>query len=249
MVNVGINENVILTKAEVSTENNKVSLSLSFREGGDITKTANPFAQLQSGEEVDTGNTLDKTVKMWPPLPPKDTKPDGTTPKTHAEQVKEASDAMGEIQNSLLQIMKCYTTSDKIKFNMFAGMDNIINAENYESRIIQEEILVRAFNNLVDQFAEQVKPFLDKEEFPLRLLLVRQKKKHYPEIRRRFVKDQPFVEIGTITKEQSKLKFTEFEIKAGLDKPEYLTQADADAPDDVDSAFNTEGNGVFGGQS
>lgn len=238
MINVGINENVILTKAEVSTENNKVSLSLYFREGGDETKSAaNPFAALQSGEEVETGNGSDKGIKMWPPLVPMADKTDGTM-KTVGEKSKEAGDALAEVQNALIQIMSCYTTKDKFKFNMFKGMDNMINADNYETKIVEEEVIHKAFHNLATQFVEFATPFFDNEDFPVRLLLVRQKKKHWPEIRRRFVKDNPFIESASIPKAQSKLAFTKYEKDNGFDKPEYVTQADADAPaEDAENVF------------
>jgi len=224
MMTVGINENLILSKAELFTETN-VYLALSFRERSG--EALSDFAQLTSGGEVDTGNPMDLAQKLWCPKAPKDTKQNGDT-KTKAEKVKEARDGLGEIQNTLVGFLKCYTTTDKIKLNPFKGMEDVISEANYEEKIVEEYVLHKAFINLCTQFIEQVQPFLNKDEFPIRLLLLRQKDKHFLELRRRFIKDNPIVEPMSIPRAQTKLKFTKREIENGQDKMEYLTQSDAD---------------------
>lgn len=226
MVQVGINENLVLSKAGVTNENGKISLDLYLREKG-TASNLNDFEQLSSGVEVDTGNAAQRAIKVWCPLPPKDDKTDGTN-KSVAEKVKESRDNLAEFQNLLLQFMKCFTTTDKIKFNMFAGMDSVISPENYESQIVKEEIINQAFLNLANQFVEQSAQFVDKDELALRVLLVRQKTKMWPEFRRRFIKDNPVVEPASIPLAQSKLKFTKYEKDNSLDKAENLTQDDAD---------------------
>lgn len=243
MVSVGINENVILANAAVSTENDKTSLSLTFREKGNAATSSNPFDQLAGDGVVDTGAGSGTIIRIWPPLAPlKETK-DGKS-KSAAEMSKEATDILGERKNSLIQILSCFTTSDKIKFNMFAGMDGMITQENYEQKIIEEVVIKQCFLNIANQFVAQITPFLDKEDCAVRLLLVRQsKEKHYAQFRERFVRDNPFIESAIIPKDQSKLKFTKYELDKGLNDGTPVAQAQADstqeeAPAEVANIFN-----------
>ncbi len=242
MVSVGINENVILQDAVVSTENDKVSLILTFKEQGSTTGTSNPFEQLAGDGAVDTGSN-GTNIRIWPPLTPLKETRDGKA-KSMVEMAKETTDILGERKNSLIQILSCFTTSDKIKFNMFAGMDGMITQENYEQKIIEETVIKQCFLNIANQFVAQITPFLDKEDCAVRLLLVRQsKEKHYAQLRERFVRDNPFIESALIPKNQSKLKFTKYELEKGLNDGTPIAQSQADntpdaAPSDLINIFN-----------
>jgi hypothetical protein len=240
-VSVGINENVLLSGAEVKTDNNKTSLQLSFVEKGNVAKELDAFDQLAGDGVVDTGSGGGTVIRMWPPLPPLAETKEGTK-KSQADLVKETLDALGERKNSLHQILSCFTTTDQIKFNMFAGMDSITR-ENREQMIITEPVIKQCFINLANQFVAQVTPFLGKDDCAVRLLLVRQsKEKHYAQFRERFVRDNPFIELALIPKEQSKLKFTKYELDKGLNDGTPIAQAAADtltevAPESVTNIF------------
>lgn len=247
MVNVGINENVIISNAELLTDNDKASLAITFREKDAPKIEGDIFDQLSGEGEVATGNSKDgTTIRMWPPLKPLPDTKDGQT-KSASEMAKEAADALGERKNALLQILSVFMTSDKIKFNMFAGMETLITREKFESNIVKEEVIKSAFINMANQFLAMIAPHLDKEDSPVRLLLVRQSKtKHYAAFRERYVKDNPFIESAHIPKDASKLKWTAYEIKEKLNDPTPVAQAAADAtteqaPVDVANIFGEGG--------
>ena len=242
MIGVGINENVVLSKADVITDADKISLGLSFREKGEVKQTLDAFAQLAGDGAVDTGNGLGTVIRMWPPLPPLDDKKDGSK-KSIAEKSKEAQDNLGEVKNILIQILSCYTTTDKIKFSMFAGMDSVITRETLDVKIIDKDVIKSVFTNLANQFVAQVTPFLDKDDCAVRLLLVRQsKEKHYAAFRNRFINQNPIIELMAIPKESSKLKFTPYEIGQGLDQAGAVAKPDAGgvtaAPANVATMFD-----------
>jgi hypothetical protein len=216
-IGVGINEDVVLSKAEVLVDNDKISLGLSFREKGQVKQEADAFAQLAGDGAVDTGNGLGTVIRVWPPLSPLPTTTKNVA-KTVAEMSKESQDNLGEVKNILIQILSCFTTTDKIKFSMFQGMEGITR-ENIDVKIVDKEVIKAAFTNLANQFVAQVTPFLDKDDCAVRLLLVRQsKEKHYAAFRNRFIIQNPIIELMAIPKDASKLKFTPYEIEKGLDK-------------------------------
>ena len=231
MVGVGINENVIIMSAVRKTEDDKNSLVFEFRDGNSPkATTSDPFDQLAGDTVVDTGSGGGNTIRMWPPLPPLATTKDGAA-KTQADMAKEASDALGELKNSLIQILSCYTTTENIKFNMFQGMDGVITRDNYSEKITEKAVLDACFVNLADQFVNQMQPFFDKEDCMVRLLLVRQsKEKHYASFRTKYVRDNPFIELGIVPKASSALKFTKYELTQGLNDGTPTASKAADAP-------------------
>lgn len=239
MIQVGINK-VVIQKVELGS-GDKLSLIITLKQIGEVKKSI--FEQLESDGEVETG-LESNSIRIWPPMVPLTTTKDNK-PKTVGEMAKEAADAVAELKNTMIQILSCFTTSDKIKFNLFAGLG--LEPESYESMIISEEVLHGIFKNAATQFIEQITPFLDDDELGVRLLLVRQnKKKHYPSIRSRFVKSYPFIEPLLIPDEASKLKFTDYEIKEGLNDgtPLSLDTADNTGEDAVET--ETQLKNVFG---
>lgn len=231
MVGVGINENVVLSKAEVITEADKVSLSIVFREVAEAKSELSAFDQLAGAGTVETGSgNVGTTIRVWPPLAPLPTTKEGAA-KTLGTLAKESADNLGEIKNILFSILSCYMTSDKIVFSMFSGMESVITPETYEAKIADPLIIKAAFTNLANQFTAMVTPFLDKNDCGVRLLLVRQsKEKHYATFRNRFVLQNPFIESAAIPKDASKIKFNAYELKNGLDKGDPIAQSTADAP-------------------
>lgn len=242
MLQVGINENVVLSGAEVTTADDKLSLILTFRDKGDVNSGDDPYAQLAGDGMVSRGKG--SGIRIFPPLPPLPQTKAGEN-KTSADMSTEAIDAISERKNTLIQILSCYTTADKIQFSVFAGMDDVITRETLNENIIKPEVLKACFKNMAEQFVAQVTPFLDKDENAVRLLLVRQsKEKHYAQIRERFVKDNPFIESAVIPKAQSKLKFTKFEMDRGLNDGTPIAQAQADTADDTVSQADIDS--IFG---
>ena len=67
------------------------------------------------------------------------------------------------------------------------------------------------------------------------VLFTRQSKtKHFPKLRTKWLTGQPFIEDATAT--PSKLKFSDYEIKNGLDKGDAATGAQAPDANEVEQA-------------
>lgn len=226
MIGVGINENVILDKAEIADKATGV-LSFSWREKGAVVEAA-PISGFEAlaadGYSETTGPVL--TMRMFPPLAPFETKQDGT-PVPLLDQVKQATDSIAEKKNILFQILSVYMTSDKIKLDIYrgSGLDN----NNFNALIIKKEMLQKVFTNLAEDFVALMTPYFGKDEHAVRLLLVCQSAtKKYADFRSRFVKDNPFIENALIPIESSKLAFTKHEISKGLNDATPTAQAAAD---------------------
>ena len=240
MLKVGINENVILKNVELQQSvNGKPFVSLVFGEGS----SSSLFDEIAGDGEVATGNK-DSSIKIWGLQVPSNERNGVTiTPDFIAN---ETIKSIAEMKNTFHQILSCYTTSDKIKFAAYTGLD--ITETNQKVKVVQPEILHIIFTNMVQQFIAQVQPFLNDSDSPVRLLLIRQNKKvHYPMLRKTFVKDNPFIESAAIPKEASKLKFTKWEMDNGYDNPEPTSKSEADV---IPSAISADDLlDVFGGDS
>lgn len=219
-LSVGINENAILYKVEVVNNNGSLSVDFNFGNNGSTDNAApadfDPFAEEldENGYAKTSGKGFDPIIKYWAPKVPDLKKPDGTD-RSMAERSKMAWDAAAELQNLLQQIGLCYTTSDKFKLKREEGIE--INKDNWSTVILNKEVLDAMTRNLVNQFNTGLGEFLGKKEHALRLLLVRKSAKvHFPGFRMNFVKDNPVVESMEVSKEQSKLKFTTYEISKKL---------------------------------
>jgi hypothetical protein len=232
MVKVGINNDLVLSKAEVTSTAENASLKFTFRDKGSAAAGAAPvsaFDQLAGDGAVDTSSDVGNSVLLFSPLPPKAEDTKGAT-KTASSMAAEAVANLGERKNILIQILSQFTTLDKIKFNMFQGMDQLITADTYEQRIIEKGVLIAAFTNLANQFVAQVEPFLDNDDLAVRLLLRRQSKdKHYATFRERYVNNYPFIELASIPAEATKLVFTAYEIQQGFNSGDPVAKAAADA--------------------
>lgn len=233
MVKVGINEDLVLAKAEVTSTAESASIKFTFRDKGSATATGaapalSAFEQAAGNGIVDTGGEVGNSVLLFSPLPPK-AEDNKMVVKTAAKMAEEALGSLSERKNTFIQILSCFTTMDNIKFNMFQGMDGVITTETYETRIIEKAVLIAAFTNLANQFTAQVEQFLDKDDLAVRLLLRRQSKdKHYATFRERFVNNYPFIEPATVPLVATKLAFTAYEIQQGFNSGTPIPKTSAD---------------------
>ena len=230
MLKVGINDNLVLKNAELQQSVNGTTLvALTFGEGS----SSSLFDEIAGDGEVTTGSK-DSIIKIWGLQVPKDERNGVTlTPDVLANEVIKS---IAEMKNTFHQILSCYTTSDKIKFAAYTGLD--ITETNQKTKVVQPEILHTIFVNMAQQFITQVQPFLNDTNSLVRLLLVRQKKTvHYPTIRKTFVKDNPFIELTAVPLEASKLKFTKWEIDNGYNNPDPIAKSEADV---LPSAISTD---------
>lgn len=222
MIKIGINENVVLSKA---VKNEQGTLETTWRE---ITAPAsgNPLDAFNGGESEGT-STGDRTIKLFP----FDNKPSGDKPVDATEITRR----INVIRDLLVHILKGYMTQAKIdevlnSTTIFAGtgINSDTTKENFAARVLMDDVLVRVYDNLVNGFITLITPHLDDEKQPMRLLLVRQSAaKAYADYRKNFIKDNPFLEPMSVPKEQSALKFTKWEIEKGKN-----SSADISAPAD-----------------
>lgn len=226
MITVGINENVVLQKVEI-TDKEKGTLAFTFRNAlAEMKEEVSGFDALMADGYTETGDGSSLTIRLFPPLKPFD-KDSKDMPISAADQQKSASESIAEKKNILFQILTTYMTSDKAKMDIYRNTG--LTQENFNSRIIMEETLNKIFVNMAEDFVRLITPFLDTDATPVRLLLVCQSKtKHFADFRQRFVKDNPIIEPMAIPKEASKLKFTSYEIKNKLNDASGATQDAAD---------------------
>lgn len=251
-IEVGINENVIIEKVEI-TDAVKGTLAFTFKEAGDgSTAEADPMAALGGDGYADTGSG-ELTIRLFCPLPPFDKKADGT-PVSAADQQKQAIASLGDKKNILFQILNVFMVSDKIKFDLYKGTG--LDQNNFGAKIVQGPILEKVYSNMSQQFVQMVTPFVGKLEHAVRLLLVRQSKtKHFADFRQKFVKENPFIESmlipadtvdadGKVVPGPSKVRFTKFEIANKLNDATVLDKSAADVA--ADAGVELEAANVFG---
>lgn len=241
MITVGINENVVLEKVEI-TEKDKGTMAFTFRgvkEGA--AEELSAFDALNSDGYTETGGDS-LTIRLFAPNKPFEAKTDGT-PVSLADQQKMASANVAEKKNILFQILTIFVTSDKAKFDLYRGTG--LDKDNFPTRILQETTLQKIMSNMAEDFVTAITPFLDDDKHAVRLLLVRQSKtKHFADFRQKFVKDNPFIESMLIPKEASKLAFTKHEIANGLNDGSPVPQSAADAT--AEKAEELQAEAVFG---
>lgn len=211
-IGVGINENVILTKADV---NEKGSLELTFDEAAIVDKPkASVFDSLQTAKVENDGDTS-RTLLLFPFKKPTGVRNEG---KTEDELIEMVSDDMKRVKNQLTQLLQIYLTEDKITWDPFAGTG--VTNENYREMFLNDDALSRIFKNYAEQFIAMVTPFLGDTKYKLRVKLVRQSTdKHFATIPGRFLLDRPWVESMDIPAEQAKVKFSEWEISQKMNDP------------------------------
>lgn len=225
MIKVGINENVFLANSQIDEKGN---LELQFKEKADADKPKidNYFDVLAADATVIEGSDS-MSIRIFPPLPPRE-----DSDRTKEKKVELLVSDINKTKGILLHILKGYYTQEELKgkINPFRGLDHI--KANFEDEIQKKEILEQIHRNLATDFIAAIKPHLNKEEELFRLLLVRQsKEKHFATFRNRYIEDNPFWESMAIPKEQSKVKFTPYELREGLNDGTPLPKSAADSKD------------------
>ncbi len=201
MITVGINENVVITKA---LKNDKGTLVIGLKQMEDI----NPL------EALNSSTSMEQKEKELLHYAPKIEAYGGGT-----KTAKEVLDSITETKDPLHLILLQYMTSDKIKFDAFRGTG--ITAENVFTKIVDQSVVDKIYDNIITQFCEMMAPFVGENGKKTRFLLVRQSKaKHYPKLRTRYVMTNPFIEPMSVP--VSKVKFTKYEIDNGFDKGEAV---------------------------
>lgn len=262
MIKVGVTENVVLSKAEMTTKDANQWLTLTFRELGREVKEKKVLtaAEMMNEATDDTGNSTGETgISIFIP----------NMKKFGTEEVKSGEDLTKEIMDvkaQLVHILKRYMPVTSMRFNAFekTSIPPQATVEDMQDKMQIATVYNQVYLNLCEQFIAQVKRFLDQDNLPSRLLLVRQSAaKSFGTFRKKFLGDQPFYESMDIPENLSKLlihqtatgkktkyheptaagflpKFTDYELEKGLDNPIRI-EAEADESETTsEEASNTE---------
>lgn len=215
MIPVGIHENLVVSS---TTRNDQGTLVIKIKHASN---TANPLEMLSSSGSLD----FDEKEQEFLIFPPKNTQYGGQL-STYQEILRK----IGDLRSPLDHILEKYTTTDKIKWDPFKNTN--ITVDNIESELLNQSTIDAIYNNICEQFIEQMKPFVGDDGKKLRMLFIRSSEaKHFPKLRTKYLESYPFAESMEIPASKSKLRFSNYEITKNLN-----SDAPAQAATGVDSA-------------
>jgi len=230
MIKVGINQNVFIAEAKVvvaEKDATKSRLVIDFRDNEDEAPASSGdlLSDLNSSEEEGLESS---GLSIFP----FDNQVDAGKEFT-AEIAKQRIE---EVKGPLNHILLGYMTKTEIRWDIFKGIP--VTADTASNMLLQNDVLRKIYDNIVEQFIQMLTPRLaGKKKF--RFLAIRQSaKKHYPALRKRFLKENPFWESMEIPDNQSKLKFNNYEISKGLNH---------DIPVPTDDATESASSGAGAG--
>lgn len=234
---VGIHEDVVIANAVIDDKGRMNLVLRTVDEKPEEEEDANPFDKLNAAEviEKDSGSGL----TLWPFKTPEAVGKDDK-PRSTQEMGEIATEDIKRLKNVLQQILEQYMVKDDIKWNVFDGA--AVSKETYYEDIISQNNLDIVYRNMCEQFMAMIQPYLNKDEYAVRFKLQRQNaEKHYARIPDRFIKDNPFIERMSIPKEQSRVKWTPYELKNKLNDPTPVSRETADETEET-----PESESVFG---
>ncbi len=225
-IRVGINKDVFIREAKYDTEKNW--LIITFEEAGGQ-KFANAFERLGADEAVESLPTKD--MYIFAPNEPFAESKDGKKKRTIQQMADAVSRDITSTKAILQHLMGGYMTSAELAMPgltvMYAGTG--MDANNYQEKIIKKEIYTLVHKNMSEFFIKMMTPFFGQEDKLFALLLVRQNAKvPYPAFRQNYIKENPFFEPMEGFNLGTKLAFTPYEIKEGLDNDLPVSRSDAD---------------------
>jgi len=232
---IGVNEPVYMKGI---TLDDKLSLEIKF-DDPTATKPTSGFAAIQDDDVIE--NTTSSVRIFGPSASTK-------TDLTEEKKVDLAVYGINKVKGQLQHFMRQYMTTDAMpKLGKVAYNGVPIEEGNFNEQIQKLEIQKEIHKNMCTAFIQAMQPFLDKTDLQFRLLLVRQSKdKHFPALRGSYIEDNPFYESVDVPKEASKLKFTDYEKREGLDDAAPIARP-AKGPDATEGSVPLSAESVFGG--
>ncbi len=218
MLKVGIHENIVFTKAE---KNDRGTLVIGFKQVNEAT----PLELLGSNSDNTSPEDAENDFLIFPPKATEKNSTNVDSGKNNMQKIK-------EIKDPLNHILSQYLTKDQIAWDPTKGLG--ITNENLETKLTQQSVLDAIYANIVDQFIKMASPIVKNPltQDKKRLLTIRTSGiKHFSALRKRYLDTNPFLESMTIPTAQSKLKYTNWEVKNGFNNPTPVAQATADVPD------------------
>ncbi len=229
MIGVGIHEDVIIDNVEHADKDGKKSIIISFRK-----KKEKSLFESMSSDEIDNGE--EKTsVRIFPfKVPDKND-------LTETQKTDRVIADVTRTRNVLLHILQTFLPKAEISLNMYAntGIAAGITDVEFKKKMLSQATLDKIWNNTQTAFIRMMKPLCSRDDLPVRLKLVRQSvEKHYATFPTMYLDNQPFLEPMSVKAENSRVKFTDYELKNGLDKGDQIPRSEADVipADDVSAA-------------
>jgi hypothetical protein len=227
MLKVGIHEDLVLSKAAV---NDKGTLGLQFRPKSldGVKKADVSVFQEEEGVEVSASDG-DSSLLLFPFKVTTLKKKDTGDEYSDEEKGTMVNNDMKKFKDQLSCILGAYRTTKDIKWKPYEGTG--INKDNYHVELLDNENLFKVYTNYVNQFLGWIAPFLNDDQFAVRLKLIRQSKdKHFATIPGRFLDTNPFIEPMEVPKDKSQLKYSKWEKDNGFDNGDAVSKDDgADA--------------------
>jgi len=261
MIKVGVNENLVLSRAE---KNDKGTLVIAVREVGTEVKekkVQSAADMMSDGSDATGSSGGEQQFLMFQP---------GVTKYDDPTQPEDGKKIMGsfiDLKNQLAHWLKRFVPESQIKFSPFSGVQINAADENAIFSALQTlAITEKVYANYVDQFLAQIKPHLNNEAKPGRLFLHRKSEaSHFGVLRKKFLDNQPFWESMDIPVTSSKLytkqvagttvhhepveidgikyvpNFSPYELKNKLDSTEVIAST-ADASTTTESELEAVGS-------
>lgn len=228
MVKIGINENVFISNISKSEEGTLIitldNPTNAAQEAVSVDKDAlkaalehNPFADWEEGGES-FNESMSSGLQLRIFNIDADPKRDTPDVLPTAEEMRKRLDTL---RDPLTHIMLGYITREQNPLKptvIFRGTGIDTDFTKFPTLIMSEEVLGRIYANIVDAFIETMRPFVGNEELLFRVRLPRQsKKKAFATFPTKFIgPESPFWESMQIPKEASKMKWSNYELKNGL---------------------------------
>lgn len=221
---VGINNDIVVNKV---SKNDKNTLIINFAQQGEI----DPLAALAASGQTNF-DVPEQDIMIFPP-----------NVNDFNGEVKDTTKllaSIAELVDPLKHIAETFLVQEKSKFDPFKGIE--ITKENMDTKLAQQPILDKVYENVVNQFITMMTPVVGPNSTKVRLLFVRSSvAKHFPKLRTKYLSSYPFIERMDIPSSASKVKFTKYEVEKGLDKGDKVNGAQIPPAADVAAAASLFG--------
>ena len=221
---LGINENLKLTEVKIEEFKGKKDESKIFKSmvlffsdnsnTGIKKESMSLFDLLESSEEIITGAEGSKITRFFPSVPM--LKDFSGKDLTKLERFNTILNDIIELKNLMIQLYKCYSNEVPKFKDLFDGTDiDKKNEDDLKDKLLQPIYIDTICTSLMNQFMSQINPLLATSNELIRILLVRPSKaKASYGLRNKYLVSYPCVESMNVN--PTKLKFTDYELKEGL---------------------------------
>ena len=238
MIEVGIQENIKITKAELRPDPNSNPLKDTLVLGLEIVTPVGSLTGSLIGAEDNVQDGNDQEYYLWP----FDNK---TREGNSVAPLSEILNRIKTFKAQLNHILKGYMVEAAIekKWDAVVLQNTGVTDDNGEEMLIREDVVNKIYKNICNGFVELITPYISQPgSSTFRVKLIRQSKaKHFS----RLPKFSPFWEDMSVLKEQSKLAFSKWEKENGFNSG--TPSEDAPTPDSKPSAEEQKAvDDVFG---